>query len=91
MSSLAEHTDLSWLQTVDKCLITRSTVRIEDIPRFLIALTHDLTDLSIAIRSTADEVGDAVMRSLGSQLVILTIKIDDSGEVRGIAHIHCIG
>ena len=31
-----------------------------------------------------------MMRSLWSQSVILTVEIDDTGEVRGIAYIHCI-
>ena len=91
VSRLAEHANLSWLQSVLQSLIATCSVWIEHIARLLVALLHGLANLFILVGSSANQVGDSMVCSLRSQLSVLAVEVQDACEVRRVAHIHCVG
>ena len=91
MGCFTEDTDLTILESVNKCLIAAGTMRIKNVARLLIALAHRGTNLFVAIGGTVDQIGDAMMGGHIRQLAVLAVEIEDTGEVGWIAYVHGIG
>ena len=65
VSRLAEDTHLTRTQVVFQGLVAACSVGVEDISSLLVALTHGVGNLFVAIGSTADERRDALVRLCG--------------------------
>ena len=83
VGGLAEDTDLARLQSVLQGLVAASSVGVEDVARLLVAATHGVGNLLVAIGGTADERADL--------LVTLAVEVVDAGEVAGVTNIHGVG
>lgn len=91
MGGLTEDAHLSGLQLLLECTVAAGTVWVEDVARLFIALAHSLTYLLVAVGSTADERGDALVGLFWRKLTVLAVEVDDASEVRWIAHVHRVG
>ena len=91
MSRLAEYTHFARFQILFQCTIATSSVRIQYISRLSVTLAHRFLNLLVIVGGTTNQVGYTMMRCLLSQLIVFRIKVQDTGKVRWVANVHCIG